>query len=46
MDIYMNKTEAAQAAPPAGLVGERGKETVSVGLESALKRWHPGANRK
>jgi len=41
----MNKTEAVQSAPPDGLEGG-GKETVSVGLESALKRCHPGANGK
>ena len=38
MDIYMNTTEAAQSAPPDGLVGGGGKETVSVGLEFALKK--------
>ena len=31
----MNTTEAAQSAPPDGLVGGRGKDTVSVGLEFA-----------
>jgi hypothetical protein len=46
MDIYVNTTEAAQSVPPDGLVGGGGKETVCVGLEFALKRWHPGANRK
>ena len=34
----MNTTEAAQSAPPDGLVGGGGKDTVSVGLEFALKR--------
>ena len=28
------------------LAGGDGKETVCVGLEFALKRWHPGVNRK
>jgi hypothetical protein len=42
----MNTTEAAQSAPPDGLVGGRGKDTVSVGLEFALKRWHPKTYEK
>jgi hypothetical protein len=32
--------------PTDKLAGGDGKETVCVGLEFALKRWHPGENRK
>ena len=33
----MNTTEAAQSAPPDGLVGGGGKDTVSVGLDRIEK---------